>query len=145
MCIFYLDGLKDVIEKAYLTIEEVAKRFGVDRTTVYRLTQKGTLPGFKVGGQWRFGEETLKAWVAERIAQKRLKDEFTGGISHELRTPLSIIQEGTNLILEKIPGGINKKQEEILQMVKGNIGRLARAVNNLLDLSGPQQLKQKQL
>lgn len=132
-------------EKAYLTIEEVAKQFGIDRTTVYRLAQRGRLPGFKVGGQWRFGQKVLEAWVAEQVAQKRLKDEFTGSISHELRTPLSIIQEGTNLILEKIPGGINKKQEEILQMVKGNIGRLARAINNLLDLSGTQRLKQKPL
>ena len=131
-------------EKAYLTIEEVAGRFGIDRTTVYRLAQRGRLPGFKVGGQWRFSQRTLEGWVAEQVAQKRLKDEFTGVISHELRTPLSVIQEGTNLILEKIPGGINKKQEEILRMVKGNIDRLAHAVNNLLDLSGPQQLKQKQ-
>jgi len=50
-------------ERSYLTVEEVAKRFGVNATTVYRLVQQGRLPAFKVGNQWRFGEERLEEWV----------------------------------------------------------------------------------
>ena len=50
----------------YLTVEEVAKRFGVNPTTVYRLAQRGQLPGFKVGNQWRFREARLEEWVADR-------------------------------------------------------------------------------
>ncbi len=50
----------------YLTVEEVAKRFGVNITTVYRLAQQGRLPGFKVGNQWRFSEARLEEWVADR-------------------------------------------------------------------------------
>ena len=44
-------------DQSYLTIGQVAKRFGVDRSTVYRLAQRGTLPGFKVGNQWRFSPD----------------------------------------------------------------------------------------
>lgn len=50
-------------ERAYLTVEEVAERFGVNVTTIYRLLQQGRLPGFKVGNQWRFSEARLEEWV----------------------------------------------------------------------------------
>ncbi len=50
----------------YLTVEEVAKRFGVNVTTVYRLVKRGRLPAFKVGNQWRFSEARLEEWVADR-------------------------------------------------------------------------------
>ena len=50
----------------YLTVEEVAKRFGVNVTTVYRLVQRGRLPAFKIGNQWRFSEARLEEWVADR-------------------------------------------------------------------------------
>ena len=53
-------------EKPYLTIEDVAKRFGVNVTTVYRLVQHGRLPAFKIGNQWRFSETRLEEWVADR-------------------------------------------------------------------------------
>ena len=52
--------------KQYLTVEEVARRFGVNATTVYRLVQRGKLPAFKIGNQWRFSERRLEEWVADR-------------------------------------------------------------------------------
>ncbi len=58
-------------EKAYLSIEQVAKRFGINITTVYRLAQAGELPGFKIGSQWRFSEELLESWVIERVKVKK--------------------------------------------------------------------------
>ena len=55
-----------MIERPYLTIGEVAKRFGVNATTVYRLVQRGKLPAFKIGNQWRFSQRRLEEWVADR-------------------------------------------------------------------------------
>ena len=49
----------------YLTVEDVAKRFEVNVTTVYRLVQRGKLPAFKVGHQWRFSESRLEEWVED--------------------------------------------------------------------------------
>ena len=54
------------MEKPYLSIQEVAKRFRVNTTTVYRLAKQGRLPAFKVGNQWRFSEDRLKEWIADR-------------------------------------------------------------------------------
>ncbi len=51
--------------KSYLTIQDVAKRFGVNTTTVYRLVKQGKLPAFKVGNQWRFSLARLEQWVAD--------------------------------------------------------------------------------
>jgi len=62
-------------ETPYLTVEEVARRFVVTASTVYRLAQRGILPGFKVGGQWRFSQEMLESWVVDRITVERLKME----------------------------------------------------------------------
>jgi excisionase family DNA binding protein len=53
-------------DKPYLTVDEVARRFGVNATTVYRLVQRGKLPAFKIGKQWRFSERRLDEWVADR-------------------------------------------------------------------------------
>lgn len=53
------------ISTEYLTIEDVARRFGVNATTVYRLVQQGRLPAFKVGSQWRFRESRLDEWIAD--------------------------------------------------------------------------------
>lgn len=65
----------------------------------------------------------------------RMKTEFISTVSHELRTPLSITREGISLVLDKIPGKINKKQDKILTIAKNNIDRLARIISGLLDIS----------
>ena len=60
----FMDGR--MTTRHYLTVEEVAKQFGVNVTTVYRLVKQGKLPAFKVGNQWRFSEVRLEEWVANR-------------------------------------------------------------------------------
>ena len=62
-------------DKSYLTVDEVAKRFGITSSTVYRLAQRGMLPGFKVGVQWRFSPEMLESWVADQVMAERLRAE----------------------------------------------------------------------
>jgi excisionase family DNA binding protein len=54
--------------KPYWNVTEVAKYFGIKPATVYRLTQRGILPGFKVGNQWRFSQKMLEGWVADRVS-----------------------------------------------------------------------------
>ena len=62
-------------ETMYLSIGEVAETLGVNATTVYRLAQKGALPGFKVGSQWRFSGEQLESWIADQVTIEWLKAE----------------------------------------------------------------------
>ena len=53
-----------------MTVREVAAYLSVAEKTIYRLAQKGELPGFKVAGAWRFQRADLDRWIDE---QKRAK------------------------------------------------------------------------
>ncbi len=66
---------------------------------------------------------------------ERLKDEFISTVSHELRTPLAIVKEGVGLIIDRITGETNPKQQKILVAVEENIFRLAKIIDGLLDFS----------
>ncbi len=63
------------MEKQCLSISEVAKYLGLTVSTVYRLVKRGAIPGFKVGGQWRFAQDSLEAWIIDRMTIERLKAE----------------------------------------------------------------------
>jgi excisionase family DNA binding protein len=49
-----------------LTLKEVAAYLKLAEKTAYRLASEGKLPGFKVGGSWRFKREDLEAWIEEQ-------------------------------------------------------------------------------
>lgn len=49
-----------------LTIQEVATYLKLNEKTAYRLASKGKLPGFKVGGSWRFKRVDLEQWIEEQ-------------------------------------------------------------------------------
>ena len=53
-----------------LTLDEVAAYLKAGKKTVYRLVQQGALPGFKLGGTWRFRRTELDRWIAAQIADK---------------------------------------------------------------------------
>ena len=46
-----------------MTVRDVAVYLNVDEKTVYRLTQRGELPGFKIAGTWRFKPSDLEEWI----------------------------------------------------------------------------------
>jgi excisionase family DNA binding protein len=67
--------------KTYLSVEEVAKKFCVNPTTIYRLAQRRVIPGFKIGSQWRFSQEMLDVWVSHRSHSKKLNQK-----NHDTKT-----------------------------------------------------------
>lgn len=54
-----------------LKVEQVAALLRLHVMTVYRLAKEGKLPGFKVGGRWRFQREALEAWMLDRAQWNR--------------------------------------------------------------------------
>ena len=48
------------MSKEILTAQEVATYLRVHPYTVKRLARAGKLPGFKVGGQWRFKKKSIE-------------------------------------------------------------------------------------
>lgn len=57
-----------------LTIREVAEYLKVTEKTVYGLAQKGKIPGFKVGGRWRFKRMDIDQWIEDGKEAVVLKD-----------------------------------------------------------------------
>ncbi len=49
-----------------LTLPEVAGLLKVAEKTVYGLAQKGDLPAFKIGGQWRFRRTAIDSRIEEK-------------------------------------------------------------------------------
>lgn len=49
-----------------MTTRELQEFLRLDRTTIYNLLSEGKLPGFKVGGQWRFSRQEIEAWLREQ-------------------------------------------------------------------------------
>ena len=54
------------MEDQILTLREVAAYLKLAEKTAYRLASEGKLPGFKVGGSWRFKREDLEEWIEKQ-------------------------------------------------------------------------------
>lgn len=52
-------------DEAVLNADEAAALLRISRNTIYRLVEKGRLPGRKVGREWRFSRQALLAWLGE--------------------------------------------------------------------------------
>jgi excisionase family DNA binding protein len=52
-----------------LDADEVAKLLRVHPRTVKRLAGEGTLPGFRVGSQWRFRREAINEYIRRQEQQ----------------------------------------------------------------------------
>jgi len=46
-----------------LTLKEVAEYLKLAEKTAYRLAAEGKIPGFKVGGSWRFRSNDINQWI----------------------------------------------------------------------------------
>lgn len=53
-----------------LTIREVAELLEINEKTAYKLAANSKLPGFRVGGSWRFKRSAIDAWIDAQSAPK---------------------------------------------------------------------------
>ena len=58
----------------YMAVPEVAELPKLSENTVYRLAQKGEIPGFKAGGSWRFCRRDTGVWAAKQIRATRSRN-----------------------------------------------------------------------
>ncbi|HNX69006.1 MAG TPA: ATP-binding protein [Candidatus Omnitrophota bacterium] len=73
--------------------------------------------------------------VTRHKEYEELKDEFISTVSHELRTPLTVVREGVSQMRDGLAGEMTPDQNALLDMVLQNVDRLARIIEELLDVS----------
>ncbi|WP_428982671.1 helix-turn-helix domain-containing protein [Roseinatronobacter domitianus] len=70
-----MNGVSDV-----MTVKEVASYLKIKEKTAYRLAAGGKIPGFKVGGSWRFRRGDIERWIeaqsAESSAEGKVRTEL---------------------------------------------------------------------
>ena len=54
-----------------LTIKEVAEFLKLTEKTAYRLAGEGKIPGFKVGGSWRFRRDEIEKMTRREEPNKK--------------------------------------------------------------------------
>jgi len=65
----------------------------------------------------------------------KLKSAFVANVSHEFRTPLTAVEALTENMLDGLTGQLNEKQMHYIRDIKTSADRLARLIDDLLDLS----------
>jgi len=73
----------------------------------------------------------------------RIKSDFVANVAHEFRTPLTIIKGNVDLVVKGGLGEVTSQQKEMLDGAKNIANRLARLVNDLLDISKIESGKMK--
>jgi PAS domain S-box-containing protein len=78
--------------------------------------------------------EEARLYGALEVAGRH-KSEFLAGMSHELRTPLNAVIGFSEVLLERMFGELNEKQEDYLRDIYASGQHLLALINDILDLS----------
>jgi signal transduction histidine kinase/CheY-like chemotaxis protein len=65
----------------------------------------------------------------------RHKSEFLASMSHELRTPLNAVIGFSDVLLERMVGELNERQDEYVRDIRDSGRHLLELINEILDLS----------
>jgi signal transduction histidine kinase len=75
----------------------------------------------------------LAAANLELLELDKLRSAVMSNVSHELRTPLTGILGSAQNLRDGLAGGLTREQQEYVQMIESDSGRLIRVVNELLE------------
>ncbi len=85
--------------------------------------------------KYKEAEKNLKQKIKELKARDRVKEEFLTLALHKLRSPLTPIKEYVAKIADGKTGDINRQQKRYLEIVRRQVERLIRLVEELSELS----------
>jgi len=80
-------------------------------------------------------EMRVQERTSELVHANHIKDEFLSTMSHELRTPLNSVLGFSEILLARVRGPLNEKQEEAVGMISSSGEHLLSLINDILDVS----------
>jgi PTS system nitrogen regulatory IIA component len=101
-----------------LTLKQLADRLQLSERTLYRLLQRGELPGRKIGGQWRFRMAEIDYWLDLRVSRmhtadlRRLEEE-----GHPALASLGQLLRPENALIEVASGSPREVISEFVSAV----------------------------
>jgi signal transduction histidine kinase len=131
-CILSVPMLRDGVPIGTITV-------ATNRTTPFPEKQVALLTTFADQAVIAVENVRLFTEIQEKTQQleiaNRHKSEFLANMSHELRTPLNAVIGFSEVLLERMFGEVNEKQEEYLQDILSSGKHLLSLINDILDLS----------
>jgi signal transduction histidine kinase len=139
--ILFDDGWRSVVAVPMLREERIIGSLVVRRKVTGDFTEEtlDLLETFASQSALALLYAQLFTALQERSAQlevaSRHKSEFLASMSHELRTPLNAVLGFSEVLLERMFGDINERQEEYLRDIHSSGKHLLELLNEILDLS----------
>jgi len=53
-----------------MTLSQLAEYLQLGKSTIYKMVQKGEIPGIKIANQWRFDKREIEKWVKNQRRKK---------------------------------------------------------------------------
>ena len=139
--ILFDDGWRSVVTVPMLREERIIGSLVVRRKVTGDFTEEtlDLLETFANQSALALLNAQLFTALQERSAQlevaSRHKSEFLASMSHELRTPLNAVLGFSEVLLERMFGDLNERQEEYLRDIHSSGRHLLELLNEILDLS----------
>jgi signal transduction histidine kinase/ActR/RegA family two-component response regulator len=139
--LLYDDGWRSMIAVPVLRGERIIGALVVRRRTTGGFSDETvefleTFAGQSALAVWNaqlFRELETKSAELQVVSQH--KSDFLASMSHELRTPLNAVIGFSEVLLERMFGELNDRQDEYLRDILGSGKHLLQLLNDILDLS----------
>ncbi|WP_316812207.1 ATP-binding protein [Pedobacter heparinus] len=123
--------------------EKTMKIYADNKESYFQLERREIMvPAYEEQDEQALSETRKTAgevYILKNITKYKELDEaktnFIATVSHELKTPISSIKMSLKLMDDERVGPLNKEQQELVQHIKEDCGRLLKITTELLDLS----------
>jgi len=136
-----LAGFRTMLATPMIVADEVVGVLSMWRTEVapFDIRERDLVEDFAAEGAIALQHaklfRELEAKTKELEIASRHKSEFLASMSHELRTPLNAVIGFSEVLLDRMFGDINERQEAYLHDIRNSGKHLLQLLNEILDLS----------
>jgi excisionase family DNA binding protein len=104
--------IRHLIEKGYLSVDEVARYLGVKASTIYQWVKEGEIPHYKLHKMKKFKREMIDAWMENH------------------RGDGAVVDKGAKRVLESAKKGTRSPKADVDGVVRNAIEEVRRSSYN---------------